>query len=287
MSNELETQDFVIEEDVKEIDPLDELVNMDFTEDNFELDKYHQEIQALKKGMNDDELKFLEAENIIKDLCPKYLSTEYQNKLDKLSKSLLNYIEKFKADGEDIKKIEASENPTLGKDKVYELANFLFNNFIQNINNLQFSMELTTGEHKFLDTVLRQKMEYDSNEVLNIFTLINKLNNWKETSKKLNKTSTGFLIDISIQDVVMIYHFISKYKVKGIGNELMNFHNLLLKIGETNKIFNAYNIIKDRLGNSFKDWASSITLDDEIIPEKPIVNTGNVVENVYDTNNEK
>jgi len=270
MNENIDVQDFEIEEqdttkveETVEVDPLEELVNLDFTED-FDLDKYHQQIQQLKGGVESDELKLLEAENIIKDLGPKYLSEENQEDMSKTSLGLRNYIKRFEAGGDEMKTIEELEDPLAveaGKDKVYELANFLFNNFISKINNVEFSMELTMGEHKFLDTTLRQKTEYDGNEVLNIVTLLPKIEEWRQISKTIPRGAEGFMIDISIQDVVMVYHFISKHKVKGFGSELENFHNLLTKIGETNKIFNAYNILKDRLGDDFKNWASSITID--------------------------
>lgn len=274
---EFELEDKEVEDVVVEVDPLDELVSLDFTED-FDVEKYHQEIQKLKGGASAqaEELKVLEAENIIKDLGPKYLNDDYYEEMSKTAQSLSNYIKKFNADGEEMKTIDASEDPEKGKDQVYELANFLFNNFITKINTLEFSMELTVGEHKFLDTTLRQKTEYDGNEVLNIVTLLPKLEEWRSIQKALPRGAEGFMIDVSIQDVVMVYHFISAYKVKGIGTELENFYNLLTKIGETNKIFNAYNIIKDRLGEDFKQWTSSITIEtpDEEMPtneEIPVV----------------
>lgn len=263
MSENIDVQDFELGEDLKttEVDPLDELVGLNFEDgEDFDVEKFHQEIQKLKRYGNSDELKLLEAENILKELGPKYLNDEYQEELDRIAKSLTNYINKFSVGGEEMIKIENSENPDKVKDKVYELANFLFNNFIAKINNILFSMEMTVGEHKFLDTTLRQKTEYDGNEVLNIITLIPKLDEWKETVKSMPKGAESFMVDVTIQEVVMIYHFISKHKAKGFGAELYNFYNLLTKIGETNKIFNAYNVIKDRLGEDFKQWTTSITI---------------------------
>jgi len=291
MNENIDVQDFELEEQVVnetvEIDPLDELVNFDFTENDFDVEKYHKEIQKLKgdTSVKKDELKILEAENIIKDLAPKYLTDEYQKEMDKTSQSLSNYIKKFDADGDDIKAINAlTDQKEVDKnlDKIYELANFLFNNFILKINNLEFSMELTLGEYKFLDTTLRQKTEFDGNEVLNIITLLPKLEEWRGISKTIPRGAEGFMIDINIQDVVMVYHFISKHKVKGFGSELENFYNLLTKIGETNKIFNAFNIIKDRLGEDFKNWTSTITKETPELLEEIVVEAEKIEEKSTD-----
>lgn len=292
--NAIEIQDFELENTDQintAVDPLDELVSFQFKEDElFDMQKYSSIIKGLK-SVNKDELKLLEAENIIRDLGPKYLNAEYNESLIKTKESLENFIYKFRKDGNEMAKIEMTEVPDKGKDEVYEIANFLFNNFIGKLNNMEYTMELSQDEFKFLNTTLRQKIHYDSNEAINIVTLIPKLDGWQEYYKKLTKnTAPTFMINVNIKEVVMIYHFISKYQVKGIGEELHNLVTFITKIGETNKIFNAYNIIKDRLGNSFKDWTTSITVEGTGINPTSQFNNFNTVqdeEGVQGTPNDK
>jgi hypothetical protein len=41
--------------------------------------------------------------------------------------------------------------------------------------------------------------------------------------------------------------------------------SVLTKIGETVKIFNALNVIKDRLNTDFQIWTASITPDENVV----------------------
>ena len=82
---------------------------------------------------------------------------------------------------------------------------------------------------------------------------------WKETDKALPKQIESFMVDIDIKNIVMLYHFLGKHSVKGIGAEFYTFASILGKIADTNKIYNAYNIIKSRLDNDFALWTSAIT----------------------------
>ena len=55
-----------------------------------------------------------------------------------------------------------------------------------------------------------------------------------------------------------MYHFLGKHKVKGIKKEFYNFANVLKQIAETNKLYNAYNIMKDRIDKKFIIWTTAL-----------------------------
>jgi hypothetical protein len=70
---------------------------------------------------------------------------------------------------------------------------------------------------------------------------------------------------INVNDVIILYHLVSKYKVKGVNSNFYNYLSLLTKIGERIKLFNAYNVWVQRLSDDFQLWGSSLTVDEEMI----------------------
>ena len=123
---------------------------------------------------------------------------------------------------------------------------------------MTFNFELTKEEFKFLDKVLTKTIEYNGDEVFNYTEFIE--NFWEsaveEYEKDKSKESNIFKIDI--KKILLLHHLIKEHRVKGITNEFRQFRNVLYKIAQTNRIFNAYNIIVDRLKEDAKLWGSAL-----------------------------
>lgn len=245
----------------------DELDNFDFSDDKgFDIDKYHELINFLKKSETTDEMKekikLEEAKNIISSTAKEFLGEEFVNQYSKEEDNLINLIKKFDPNLDEVKKMTEEQ-----KDKIYDIAQYLFNNFQKKLNQLNFHFPVDNEERKFIFNVFKNKIEYDQNEV---FQLDELKNNYLDVEFK-NENGV-YNTYINVNDLIVFYHLFSKYKVKGITNEFYNFIQILKKIGERIKLFNAYNVVIQRLSNDFQLWGGNLSFEENI--------TGKVIEPV-------
>lgn len=242
---------------------LDDLVELDVKENDVDIEKYYKEIEDLRTER--DDLKRNEADNIIEELGPKYIDSHHADKLKMAKQHLHDWIRKYDVNSEFIINATTEE-----RDKIYGIVQFVKNYYLNTIDNLMFSFEISDKEYKFLRKALRDEMEYDGVEVFNIIELYtNYIAVWDQMYKELGG---GFTAPIDIKNVVMLYHFLSKYKVKGLHESFRHFTTILTKIADMNKVFNAFNIIKDRINNDFLIWAGAISSDyvDETLTEEDL-----------------
>jgi hypothetical protein len=144
------------------------------------------------------------------------------------------------------------------------------NYYISLIDKLMFSFEITSKEYKFLDKALNIEMKYNGIEAFNIIELYTAyLIQWSALHKDLRG---GFISPIDIKNVVMLYHFLSKYEVKGLKEEFMTFISILGKIGDMNKVYSAFNVVKERIETDFIVWAGAISTD---LVDEPQAQEGN------------
>lgn len=243
----------------------DELDNFDFSDDKgFDIDKYHELINFLKKSEATDEMKekikLEDAKNIISSTAKEFLGEEFVNQYSKEEDNLINLIKKFDPNLEEVKKMTEDQ-----KDKIYDIAQYLFNNFQKKLNQLNFHFPVDNEERKFIFNVFKNKIEYDQNEV---FQLDELKNNYLDIDFKNDNGIYNTYINVN--DLIVFYHLFSKYKVKGITNEFYNFIQILKKIGERIKLFNAYNVVIQRLSNDFQLWGGNLSFEENI--------TGKVIE---------
>lgn len=250
-------QENVIEKEVNEqqkfIDPLDTLVNHNFSGDKeLNLDESYEMITVLER--ENKLAKTLEAENIISELEDLYVDSDFKEKLNKSFDNVKSFIKKYNIEKDEIKNMTEEE-----KTKLFAIGSFINKNVGYLLNELEFSISLTREEYKFVSTAVEQKLSYDGNEVFNIIELDAKyLKKWKEIDKSLGKQVPSFIVNIDIRNVVMLYHFLGRHTVKGLGREFYIFASVLKKIADTNKLYNAYNILKERLSTDFSIWTGAM-----------------------------
>lgn len=266
MSEELNNmQEFAIEEDnekLEVIDPLDKLVNHDFSTDSeINLEESYEMLNVIER--ENKLAKTFEAENIIKELEHLYVDVNYRDKLNKCFNNVKSFIKKYNIEKDEVKNMSEDE-----KTKTFAIGSFLNKNIGHMLNELQFSLTFTREEYKFIESAIR-KLTYDGNEVFNIIELNEKyLKQWRETDKALPKNVPSFIVNIDIKNVVMLYHFLSKHTVKGLDREFYIFATVLQKIADTNKLYNAYNVLKERLNYDFTVWTSA--MEPQAQPQQPV-----------------
>ncbi len=264
LTNE-EVESFEIKEEKEEmlIDPLEELSELTFDENNeVNIDEYAEILNVMERDAS--LLKAEEADEIVKDAGDKYLKPEYLEKLKKSYLALSNFYKKYDPNSDLIKNMNETD-----KTNLFAVGNFINKNYNQLVDNMDFEISLTRAEYIFLSTALERKVVYDGNEVFNIIDLNEKyLKIWKENFKNLKKNEDVFNIEIDIKNIVMLYHFLQKHTVKGLSSEFYSFASVLQKIAETNKVYNAFNIKKERAKTNFLAWTSAISPEEDIIVEE-------------------
>ena len=239
---------------VEERTALDDLVELDVKNAEVEIDveKYYKEIESFR--FQHDDIKKHEADVILEELGPKYIDNNHSAKLNEAREHLYDWFRKYDVDSDLVVKASSEE-----RDKIYGIVQFMKNYYLNTVDNLMFSFEITDKEYKFLRKSLRDEMRYNGVEAFNIIELYsNYISQWDQMYKELGG---GFIAPIDIKNVVMLYHFLSKHEVKGLHDDFKLFISILGKIADMNKVFNAFNIVKERINTDFMVWAGAISTD--------------------------
>jgi hypothetical protein len=249
-------------EDLNIISSTDDIDKFDFTGDEeLNINESYELIKHVKKpSMTKEAIQNQEADNIIRDNAKKYLEESYVDDLNKDNNNLRSMLKKYDVNGEIIKNMSEED-----KDKIYGIAEYLFNNFQMKLNKMNFLFDMDKREWKFIVNTLN-KIEFDQNEIFQLKELKEHwLDNIFEIEKSLDRNIEFIPSMINVNDVIVLYHLISKYKVKGMREEFQAYLSVLTKIGERIKLFNAYNIWIQRLSNDFQSWGGSLTVDEETV----------------------
>ncbi len=266
MNNNEESKNIIINDalmsdDCQMASSTDDLEKFDFsTEKEFDIEGYHELIETLKENTEDDSMKELvklnEAKNIIEKSAKEFLDPDFVDKYAQEERNLMNMIKKFDPNLEEVKKLTEKQ-----KDKIYDIAQYLFNGFQKKLNELTFIFPLTNDERKFIFNVFNNKLEYDQNEV---FQLKDLKDNYLDMDFKQNENKE-YITYINVNDIIIFYHLIAKYKVKGINKDHYEYLQVLTKIGERIKLFNAYNVVVQRLSNDFQIWGGALSIDGDLV----------------------
>lgn len=263
-------QDFVIKDEKKEknydVKTMDDVLKIDFSSDEeLNLDEAYEFVSMSKNPKETKELvEQKEADNIIKNNSEKYLDPEYVEKMNNDHENLRNMLKKYDVNSNIVKNMKEIE-----KDKIYGLAEFLFNDYQKKLNDMNFNFEITRDEWKFMFDVLHNKLEYDQNEIFQLKEVREQyLNKVDEIFKSIPRDINDIPTVINVNNLIILYHLISKYKVKGINKYHFSYLTLLTKIGERIKLFNAYNVWVQRLSTDFQTWGGSLSVDENLIQKE-------------------
>ncbi len=235
------------------LDKAKELETLDFKnkEESFDHNTYFDVITKIaNKNTN---IKQEEAENVVGSIATNFVDEAFIKELEHKREAIKDFIRKYDPNGELINGMKVHD-----VDKVYSIFNYLLNAYIKYLNAMTFNFELTKEEFKFLDKVLTHTIEYDGDEVFNYTEFIESFWEQAKSEYESDKSKTSYVFKIDIKKILLLHHLIKGHKVKGITNEFKQFRSILYKIAQTNRIFNAYNIIVDRLKEDAKLWGSAL-----------------------------
>jgi hypothetical protein len=236
-----------------------ELESMDFTKkDDFNVQEYYTALEKIAK--KNENLKNEEAENIVEKEAKELIDSSFIDELKNKRKIVEDFIRKYDPNLESTRGLEIKD-----VDKVYAISNYLLNSYIQYVNEMRFIFTLEKLEYKFLNKVLMNEIEYNADEVFNFVEFYEKF--WKGVQEKVeeDKSTEIYTFTVDIKMLLILHHLIKSHSVKGRTNDFRYFQSILFKIAKINKLFNAYNIIIDRIKSDRELWGNAL---DEIMREK-------------------
>jgi len=234
------------------LDKAKSLENIDFkTVEDFDYTEYYSIIEKIaKKNVT---LKNEEAENLVKEFAEKLIDKNYVTTLNDKKENILNFLRKYDPNTDIIKNMVEHD-----VDKVYAVSNYLVNSYIQYLNEMSFNFELSNKDYKFLNKILTQLIEYNGDDVFNYVELYE--NFWINVREYVDKNAPQevYYFKVNIKMILILHHLIKNFKVKGNTDEFKCFRNILYRIAQTNKLFNAYNIIVERIKEDCKIWGAAL-----------------------------
>lgn len=207
----------------------------------------------VKIAAKNGNLKNEEAENIISDKTSTTVNAGFVAELEEKRKRIENFMRTYDPNKDIVKDLKLVD-----VDNIYAISNYLLNSYIQFVNEMKFDFEITKKEYKFLNKALTYEIEYNADEIFNYVELTNRLWNGVQEQAELNKAAESFTFVTDIKNVLILHHLIKDYKVKGIKNDFEPFRNILLKIAQINKLFNAFNIVIERIKSDREVWGSAL-----------------------------
>lgn len=232
--------------------------NFDYKSNDFDHNEFYGVIENIAKQNNT--IKNNEAENIIKNDNGKLVDKKFIDELEVKKNRVLDLIRKYDPNSDMVKNMHEHD-----VDKIYAISTYLINVYIQYLNDMTFNFEIKTEEYKFLNKILTRVIEYNGDDVFNYVDFYETV--WSNVIQQYesDKSVSSIKINIPIKKILILHHLIKDYKVKGITEEFRYFRNILYKIAETNKLFNAYNIIVERIKDDCKLWGNAL---DEVLSNK-------------------
>jgi hypothetical protein len=243
------------------LEKANELTKLQFTEkDNFDFNGYFDAIHEISRKNNF--IKNEEADNIIKDYAPMIIGEEAIASIVEKKDRILNYLRMYDANTENVKSMSDHD-----LDKIYAISNYLVNSYINHLNEILFIFNFTNEEFKFADRLLTKTIKYNADDVFNYVDFYESF--WIKAKEEFdaNKGKTEFSFRMNIKNILIFHHLIKNYTVAGSGNEFLHFRNILYRIATCNKLFNAYNIVTDRIKEDCKIWGASL---DEVTTSRKI-----------------
>lgn len=242
------------------IEKASELDKMVFTESGVDIDAYSEAIQAIAlRRMN---AKNIEAEEVVKNESEILINKDFVEELKNRRNKVEDFIRTYDPNKDIVKNLEESD-----VDKIYTICNYLLNSYVEYVNEMKFNFKFTIQEYKFLNKILTRELSYNADEVFNYTELMSTLWETVTNTYELNKDKEDFEVVANIKEILILQHLIKEYKVKGINTEFKLFRNVLYKIAQVSKLFNAYSIIIDRIKEDQKLWGSAL---DEVLSQKDI-----------------
>lgn len=209
--------------------------------------------------INPDEKKLKDAEQIIQEIGAKYLESTSIQEYESIFINLSEFLVRFRTDSKEVKEMTKDD-----RDKLWAYGKELFTTYQDKYRNLRFNFELSVKEWNYVDHTLTKKLPYNGTELFNYWELyIHFIEPTRNIVDNLSKQKIeSFIPTCSIQDLVLLSHLLMKHEEKASTESFHHFRNVLTEIAQMTKLFNAYGVILERVGNRYTNWVNSLNAMD-------------------------
>jgi hypothetical protein len=208
--------------------------------------------------INPDEKKLKDAEEIIREVGAKYLESTSLQEYENIFINLNEFLIRFRTDSKEVKEMTKDD-----RDKLWAYGKELFTAYQDKYRYLNFNFELSIKEWNYVDHTLTKKLSYNGTELFNYWELYTHFIEPTRTMvNNLPKEIESFIPTCSIQDLVLLSHLLMKHEEKASTESFHHFRNVLTEVAQMTKLFNAYGVILERIGNRYTNWVNSINAMD-------------------------
>lgn len=237
----------------KVLDKAKALESINFAEDSgFNHEEYFSVIEQIAK--QNQTIKDQEAEVVIQQQGANYINEEFITELENKKQTLMEFVRKYDPNKSDFLTDMAEHDI----DKLYAISNYLLNAYIQYVNEMDFNLELSNAEVKYINNLLMGEIEYNGDEVFNFVQLLEDFWTASYAEYEADKSKETYVFKVSIKKILILHHLIKDHKVKGRTTGFKLFRNILYKIAQTNKVFNAYSIVIERIKSERELWGNAL-----------------------------
>lgn len=233
------------------LDKAGELETMKFTETGINIDEYYSALEQI--AIRNNSLKNDEAENVINQTSEKVINIDFITELNGKRKKVEEFIRTYDPNKPIVKDLELKD-----VDKIYAISNYLLNSYIQYVNEMKFNFTLSIAEYKFINKALVHEIAYNADEVFNYAEFMGNLWYDVQALAKEHKADDEITFVADIKMILILHHLIKGYTVKGSTNDYTLFKNVLFKIAQFNKLFNAYSIVIERIKSDREVWGAAL-----------------------------
>ena len=234
------------------LDKADELDKINFSSgEGIDVESYYSALEKI--ALKNNSIKNDEAENVISEQASVLINEQFTSELEEKRKRIENFIRTYDPNKDIVKNLELKD-----VDKIYAISNYLLNSYIQFVNEMKFNFDITKEEYKFLNKALTYEISYNSDEIFNFVRLESELWSGVQQLAEENKALDGFTFVVDIKMILILQHLMKDVTVKGHSRDFTLFKNILFKIAQVSKLFNAYNIVIERIKGDREVWGSAL-----------------------------
>ena len=236
---------------------MEEKKFFDFKSGNeFNLNEEYSKLFGTEKyePVNPNDNKLKDAENIIVELGAKYVEIMSLRRYEEKFINLNEFLIKFKTESEEVRNMTEED-----RNKLFGYAKELFMSYQNQYSGLLFNFELSIKEWNYIEHTLTKKLSYNGQETFNYWELYTKfIDPTKQMVDNLSKQAESFIPICTIQNLILLSHFLMTHEEKASTDSFDYFRNILMEIAKMTKLFNAYGVMLERTTNHFNNWVNAI-----------------------------
>ena len=237
---------------------LSELDAINFsTSGTIDIDKYFDALEASSVSKQVNEA--LTVDNIVTKLTPLYLGEETITSINTAFDNMKGFLKTYNVENDVIKNSTLSD-----RDRMFAIGKHLNIKLRNSLENMMFTISLNRKQISLMHRAFTDELKMSGNDTLIIDNLDDNLIDLFNTGKALDQSVPSIAVELPVRTTVILYQFLARYEVKGIGEQFKTLKSIMNTIKDVNELFNAYNTLYEREKNDFLTWTTALNAFDTI-----------------------